>query len=87
MERRIRWLDRGALLLFLVGMATGVFGSQYAIDQRFPEGVPPGQDTDWIGVEWIGAGMGMWALAVLCLFSSCILRLARRWPARTVESS
>jgi hypothetical protein len=57
MMKIIRTLLGSSLLLFVSSFATCYFGVGYAVRQRFPDGVPPGQDTDWIGVEWIGRGI------------------------------
>ena len=67
MRKAIRRLLGGSLLLFVASYATCYFGVGYAIRQQYPNGVPHGQDTDWIGVEWIGRGMILMLVAITAI--------------------
>lgn len=67
MKRITRILLGGSLLLFVASLATCYFGVGHAIRQQYPNGVPPGQDTDWIGVEWIGRGMILMLAAIAAI--------------------
>ena len=46
-----------ALLLFVIGFCLFLVGPQYEIHKILSEGRARMADFDWIGVEWIAAGM------------------------------
>ena len=75
MGRAIRILFGGVLLLLVASFATCYFGVGHAIRQQYPNGVPPGQDTDWIGVEWIGRGMILMLVAIVAI-NHCLRTVA-----------
>jgi hypothetical protein len=79
MPKAIRMLLGGSLLLFVASCATCYFGVGHAIRKQYPDGVPPGQDTDWIGVEWIGRGMVLMLVAIAAVITAFCLWLFQRY--------
>ena len=79
MRKAIRILLGSSLLLFVASLATCYFGVGYAIRQRFPNGVPPGHDIDWIGAEWIGRGMILLLVAMAAIIIAVGLWLFQRY--------
>ena len=86
MKKAIRILLGGSLCLFVSSFATCYFGVGYAIRQRFPNGVPPGQDTDWLGVEWVGRGMILMLVAIAAVVIAVGLWLFQRYKRGRVAS-
>ena len=87
MKRAIRILLAGSVLLFVASLATCYFGVGHAIRQRYPNGVPPGQDTDWIGAEWIGRGMVLMLAAIAAVTIAIGLRLFQSHRGRKMARS
>jgi hypothetical protein len=87
MKKAIRILLAGSLLLFVSSLATCYFGVDYAVRQQFPNGVPPGQDTDWIGVEWIGRGMLLMLAAIVAIIIAGGLWFFQRYKRGKVVGS
>jgi TRAP-type C4-dicarboxylate transport system permease small subunit len=77
-RRAIRILFGASLLLLVASFATCYFGVDYAVRQRFPEGVPPGQDTDFLGLGWVVRGMVLMLVAVVAGLAALVLRSVRR---------
>ena len=82
MKRVIRILLGGAVLLFVASLATCYFGVDHAIRQQYPNGVPRGQDTDWIGVEWLMRGMILMLIAIATVVIACCFWLFQRYKRR-----
>ena len=79
MKKAIRIFLCSSLLLFVASFATCYFGVGYAIRQQYPNGVPPGQDTDWIGVEWIGRSLVLMLVAVAAIIIALCIWLLQRY--------
>ena len=72
--------------MFVASLATCYFGVGHAIRQQYPNGVPPGQDTDWIGVEWIGRGMILMLVAIAAIVIAFCLWLFQIYKRRHAAS-
>ena len=78
-KRTALWLRYAAVLTFLGSGLTCFIGPRYTVSQ-----LPAAQrgsmtDTDWIGVEWIGAGMVLLAIAVTLMIAAVVMsRRAKR---------
>lgn len=78
MRKAIRILFGASLLLLVASLATCYFGVDYAVSQQFPEGVPPGQDTDFLGLGWVVRGMVLMLIAIVAGFLALVLRSVQR---------
>jgi TRAP-type C4-dicarboxylate transport system permease small subunit len=65
------------ILLFVASMATCYFGVQYATSQIPPDRLSQMDDTDWIGIEWIGKGAFLLVLSFFCILTSVIVGMIR----------
>jgi hypothetical protein len=87
MKRVIRILLGGSLLLFVASLSTCYLGVGHAIRQQYPNGVPPGQDTNWIGVECIGRGIILMLAAIAAIISATGLWLFQRYKNGNMNRS
>jgi TRAP-type C4-dicarboxylate transport system permease small subunit len=78
MRSAIRILLGLSLLLLVASLATCYFGVDYAVRQQFPEGVPPGQDTDFLGLGWAVRGMVLMLIAIVAGMVALVLRSVQR---------
>ena len=86
MKKAIRILFGASLLLLVASLATCYFGVNYAVRQQYPEGVPPGQDTDFIGLGWATRGVVLMLVAVVAGLVALILRSVQRDRSRELAS-
>src|SRR5215216_147392 len=73
MRKAIRILFAASLLLAVASFATCYFGVDYAVRQQFPEGVPAGQDTDFLGLGWVVRGMILMLVAIMAGLAALVL--------------
>ena len=78
MGKATRILFGVSLLLLVASFASCYFGVDYAISQRFPEGVPPGEDTDFLGLGWVVRGMILMLVAIVTGVVAVVLHSAKR---------
>jgi TRAP-type C4-dicarboxylate transport system permease small subunit len=78
MRKAIRILFGASLLLLAASLATCYFGVDYAVSQQFPGGVPPGQDTDFLGLGWVVRGMVLMLAAFVAGVAALVLRSVQR---------
>ena len=67
-----------SLLLFLSGIAVSYFGVNYEIAKIPPDIRSQMSDTDWVGVEWIGIGAVLFAVAFSFMVLSTIIYFFKR---------
>lgn len=82
MRKAIRILFGASLLLLVASLATCYLGVNYAVRQQFPEGVPPGQDTDFLGLGWVVHGMILMLVAIVAGLAALVLRSIQRDRSR-----
>ena len=81
----MRVLFGASLFLIMASLATCYFGVDYAVRQQFPEGVPPGQDTDFLGLGWVVRGMILMLVAIVAGLVALVLRSAQQNRNRKLE--
>ena len=86
MSRAIHILLGASLLLLVASLATCYLGVDYAVRQQFPEGVPPGQDTDFLGLGWVVRGMILMLVAIVAGLIALVLRSIQRDRNRKLAS-
>jgi hypothetical protein len=84
MGRLCKILLSVSLLLIVASFTTCHFGVEYEINKIPPEQRARMADFDWIGVEWIARGMGIFLLAILSLIAALTIELVER--KRTASS-
>ena len=78
----VRSLRYSAALLLVASGLTCFVGPRYAVSRLSPAQRHSMTDTDWIGVEWIGIGMLLFAVAVVLILAAVVTsRRARRSKA------
>lgn len=82
MRNAIRILFGASLLLLVASLATCYFGVEYAVRQQFPEGVPLGQDTDFLGLGWVVRGMMLMLVAIAAGITALLLWSGQRGRSR-----
>lgn len=70
MRRARKWLLIVAALVFALGASTCYFGVRHDIAQIPVERRARMTDFDWIGVEWISAGLATQAFSVALVIAA-----------------
>ena len=82
MRNAIRILFCASLLLLVASLATCHFGSDYAVRQQYPEGVPPGEDIHLLGLGWVLRGISLMWVAIAAAVTALVLRSVQQYRNR-----